>query len=140
MAVTVNKMNTVAKIEAGRYWECMGYLTWGTSDTYATGGFDVRADIKKMFGTGQVIAMDFPNGLSDGAGATTIQTAEATARYDYTTGKIKLYVIGRVSGTPGSACAPGTEVSNGASLNAGRLDFVALCGSANVFDPIVAYS
>ncbi|MBM3274116.1 MAG: hypothetical protein FJZ00_03115 [Candidatus Sericytochromatia bacterium] len=121
-----NRLNVEDKI-----W-CYGYFTFGGSDTYATGGFDVTALIKARFGVSRVEALFFGNGISDsGSGGTHIGTGEAAARYEYSTGKVKLYLLGRL-GAPGgtgttTAQASEVEAANNAQVDAGRLDFWAIC-------------
>lgn len=110
---------------------CFGYFTFGASDTYVTGGFDITAIMKNRFGVSRVEVCHFGNGLSDGAGGTFVTTGEAYARYTYSTGKVQLYLVGKLgspSGTTTVTAQPsGVEVANAASINAGRLDFFAIC-------------
>lgn len=131
MAATVafnETTSTIKKVKLGDHWDCFGKITFGASDTYATGGFDVTAQIKALFGVGEVLSMEFNDGMADWGGATKILTAKAVARFDYSTKKIKLYLIGRSAAASGAAQASEVEVGNGASINAGTLEFVATCG------------
>lgn len=108
-----------------------GYFTFGGSDTYATGGFDITSLIKARFGVTRVEAVFVGDGGSDAGGATFITTGEAAARYEYSTGKVKLYLIGRLGDPAGAlvttAQASEVEVANGATIDACRFDFWAIC-------------
>ncbi len=112
------------KFSIGNKYDCYGSISWSnTLDAYATGGFSVTAEIKRLFGVNRVERISFGNGLSDAG----IATAEATARFDATTGKVKLYKIGRTAGTPGSANDSEVEIANSSSVDDGTLTFVATC-------------
>ena len=132
MALTLNVDTELNRqLVENKVW-CWGYFTWGASDTYATGGFDITTLIKHRFGVQRVESVFFGNGISDaGLGAAFIQTGEAAARYEYSTGKVKLYAIGRLGDPAGTAVttalASEVEVTNGAEIDAGRLDFWAIC-------------
>jgi hypothetical protein len=136
MAVTqvVSKLNTTSKIRLGQHAACYGTITFGGADTYVAGGFDVRNLIKRVFGVGDVESVCFFNGMSDAG----ITTGEATAKYDAVTGLVKLFVIGRTSGAPGSPQASDVELG-GVSINAGRLDFVAYTTGEGTTSPAGDY-
>lgn len=131
MALTLNVDTVIERIQVEDKTWVFGYFTWGASDTYATNGFDAQTPIKNRFGVQRVETMHFGNGISDGAGATFITTGEALARYEESSGKIKLYLVGRNGAPAGTATATArfseVEIPNAASLNAGRLDFWAIC-------------
>lgn len=132
MALTLNVDNEINRLQVEDQVWCYGYFTWGASDVYATGGFDVTALIKARFGVTRVEAMFFGNGISDaGTGSDFIQTGEAAARYEYSTGKVKLYLIGRLGSPGGTATTTAqtseVEVGNNDQIDAGRLDFWAIC-------------
>lgn len=133
MAATVafrESTATLKKVMVGNRWHCWGKITFGASDTYATGGFDVRSQIKALFAVGDVECIDFNDGMADWSGGTKILTAKCVARYDYATGKILLYLIGRSAAASGAAQVSEVEVGNGASINAGTLEFVATCSNS----------
>ena len=141
MAIQVTTSGTFPKIRLGQHTLCFGYYSFdNAADQYTAGtagGLDIKAQIRRRFGVANVLAIFFGNGLSD-AGVS--NTSEATARFNYgpqTTGvdgpvtrdqgKITLYRIGRSSGSPGTAQASEQEITTADSINAGRMDFMAIC-------------
>lgn len=113
---------------------CFGVITGGAGGTYATNGFDMVTAVKQRFGVTAVDAIFFGNGMSaagnTGAG-NYIPTGEAQGRFEHSTGKVKLFQIGR-TGAPGAGAASATQASeveapNGAVITGMRMEFWAIC-------------
>lgn len=144
MAATVTAISTTT---CGADVRCRGTITWGGADTYLTGGIGENADanvrarllmgqFRLAFGINTVRAIAFMGGISDAQ----IATGEAAARYVPTNGAIKLFLLGRTTGSPGVAQPSETEVANATSVNAGRLEFVAICRGGGASSPSGRYT
>ena len=130
---TVGRLETIRKIRVGQVSWCFGVLSFGASDTYATGGFDIRPQIRALFGVSHVEAILFLGSSSDGSGAQTNATSRVQARYVFTpgtsitaqTGLVYLYAVGRT--TASATNASEVEMAAGDSINNLTFNFLAIC-------------
>ena len=126
-------LNSVSKIPVGRESWCFGNLTFTAADTYVAGGFDIRAQIRKLFGASEVLAILFMGTSSDSTGTHTLTTSRVQARYDFTPGNfgateagvVKLYAIGRTDAS--TVIASEVELTTGDSVDGLNFSFKAIC-------------
>lgn len=115
------------KVAVGNRVHCYGKITFTASDVYATGGFDIRSQIKAVYGVGDVEAIDFESCGTDAG----ISSSSSIARYDYSTGKVSIYKVGIIAGAPTQVgVVSETEVGNGGSIDSCVFLFMATCKAA----------
>jgi hypothetical protein len=126
LTATITKLNTNADIPIGDHFACYGRITFAAADTYATGGFAVDAQIKRVFGVTNIRCINF---ITEGSDAG-LSTGACRAKYDPSTGKVLLYLSGCTT-TP-TPQASDVEVTAAASIDACSFDFVTYCQGTGV--------
>lgn len=135
----IARSNGMFKIPFGDKSLCFVTMTFTGSDTYLTAAASklaftaaVTTAIKRKFAVGDVEAMHFGNGGSDGS-VTAGSTGEAAPRFDYPTQTITFFKIGRNNNS--SVDVGATETVNNEPIAAMRFDFVAICSGAGSSAP-----
>jgi hypothetical protein len=148
----VTVLNSVSKIPMGGFKLCFFNMSFLVSDTYATGGFDPRPSIRKLFGVRDVLDILFLGGSSNAIGTTTYGTSRVQPRFTFTPGKfgiseastVKLFAMGRTAAS--TVVASEVEIGNadnvrGATGTGLTFQGVALCrGEGATYDSIGANS
>lgn len=102
---------------------CFGSVQFTAADQYTAGGIDLRTSIRKQFGVNEVFAIVFLGQSCDaGMGG---NGCAANPRYDFTSGMMKLYGIGRNTNSTNGPKSE-TEVT-GTSINNLLIPFWAIC-------------
>jgi len=148
----VTVLNAVNKIPMGGFKLCFFTMSFTASDVYTAGGFDIRANLRKLFGTRDVLDILFLGSSSNAIGTTTYGTSRAAARYIFTPGKfgaseagvVKLFAMGRTA----AATVVASEVElatndnvRGATGTGLTFQGVALCrGEGSTIDSVMSNS